>query len=523
MLTRSKRSRARTLTPLLLAALISQAHAVDVTQIGASGTNGTFGIPPWQAGTAGSAGGSANATAAASLDAINRATALGGSGGNGGSGAMGTANMRGGWAGAGGAGGNATAVVSGAPIDSDAYGYATANAGSGGTAGLPGFDGGYGMGTPASGGNGGAASASGVLSGFRRARLDVMAVAGNGGAASGLFSYSGNGGDANAHSDATARTDADSLATSYAGTGDIAGRAKSRAIARTTEAGGQSYAAASSNSKRYATAIANADAYAIGNGTADASAYISTELQGFGTAHSHSTGALGRTIVTGSDMEAQGFGIAGTKSTFGAGGFYTKFDLASAPKRNGINAFSFADGEPPASQVQDELGAHTQVAAALAPAGLQVAGIGVMGATAQTFAGTFSADARYTFTLAGTSSIVVGLLDFSGYDGGSPLSIEFSISNFDSVLLDETFTTVAAAGAYFTDHALALGSFSGDVDLLISFKMKSTTIQAAGFSYLVATGPFAAAAVPEPESLALLLAGLGVLGFVSRRKAAAKH
>ena len=516
----------RSLAPLLLAALVSQAYAADVSQAGTNGAAGSNGTAPAQAGTSGAAGGNISATAGSNVDTSNSATAIGGLGGNGGSGAAGTSSAVGGRAGAGAKGGNATATAATAPLNGDAQSTANAYGGAGGAAGLAGADGGAGAGASAAGGNGGSAVASGQASSLDYATSYVNAVGGNGGFATGAGSLAGNGGTARATATVTAGLSANATASAYGGEGNTAGNANARAIARATQVGGSAYAAAQAAASR-ANVVANADAYTRGNGTATARSYNSFSSVGAATAHSHSAGTSGRSIVTGSTAAADGYyGIAATSATFGAGNVNTHVDLAQSPKSNGTVAYSFADGEPPLSQVADALGSHAQVAAALAAVTPQIAGIGVMGATRDAFAQpdekVYAADARYAFSIDGSTGIFVGLLDFTGYDSGAPIDLDFRISNFGTLLLDESFTSLTAADAYFTDHALQLGTFSGDVDLLISFSLTSATMQGAGISYLVATGALTSA-VPEPGSWAFLLAGLGVLGMLSRRHIAAKR
>ncbi len=92
------------------------------------------------------------------------------------------------------------------------------------------------------------------------------------------------------------------------------------------------------------------------------------------------------------------------------------------------------------------------------------------------------------------------------------MAIDFSVSNFGTLLVSESFTSLASADAYFIDHALSLGMFSGSVNLMLSFTLTGMDAQGADFSYLVASG----ALVPEPAEWVMLLAGLGVFGALAR-------
>jgi hypothetical protein len=104
------------------------------------------------------------------------------------------------------------------------------------------------------------------------------------------------------------------------------------------------------------------------------------------------------------------------------------------------------------------------------------------------------------------------------------LGLSFSVKNFDTTILDQSFTSLTSADSYFTDHALNLGTFSGNTRLTLTFALNSSAAnQGADFSYLLASGPLTVASVPEPEQFVLLLAGLGLMGLVSRRRSTRKE
>jgi hypothetical protein len=116
---------------------------------------------------------------------------------------------------------------------------------------------------------------------------------------------------------------------------------------------------------------------------------------------------------------------------------------------------------------------------------------------------------RYDFTLTGTSSLLGLLSGFNGTDFGGVTFNNFSLVNSAGLSLDGT--KVLDQNGVQTWRLAARPLVADTYHLLVS----GSVLNAKATSYV---GAVAVSAVPEPQTYALLAGGLGLLGYVARRR-----
>jgi hypothetical protein len=145
--------------------------------------------------------------------------------------------------------------------------------------------------------------------------------------------------------------------------------------------------------------------------------------------------------------------------------------------------------------------------------------------------------ATYTFDLAGSRSLSLGLLSFTGYGGGFD-SLLFTVKSGSTTLVSNSFTSFSAAQTYFTDHSLNLGTFAaGTTSIVIDFNLVASSAKGADFSYLLSSltpvaarttrhveaGPVRTPGGPAAAVTAGLQPGMAGSPLVSRLPATSMH
>ncbi|OQW41785.1 MAG: hypothetical protein A4S08_12075 [Proteobacteria bacterium SG_bin4] len=120
----------------------------------------------------------------------------------------------------------------------------------------------------------------------------------------------------------------------------------------------------------------------------------------------------------------------------------------------------------------------------------------------------FSGSCTATFDLGGLASAVGGFMNYAPGSGGTPM---ISALAADGVTILESYD-LAAVAPIVTPGGLNAGEFRG----IFRSEGDIAYLQISG-SYLI-MHDLTVSAVPEPETYAMLLAGLGILGFAVRRR-----
>lgn len=305
-------------------------------------------------------------------------------------------------------------------------------------------------------------------------------------------------------------------------------RATARAISPSTPwvLGGKANADASASSR--GVGFAEASAYAAGNsGHANASSVTNHSFEvGSGAARRYIhpvikagvSAQVGENTANASDVAQQVNSVAMTGFSGGASKVLPNLSGGS----NGIEAFSYADGLLASGQFDSLVNGHNAIKASfVAGAERHLIGIGVIGANYSEFAvgqRVYTGSAQYSYTFDQATDVLLGLMDFSGYDALNPMALDFSIANAGQTLFSRSFMTLSDARGFFVNNAINLGSFVGQVDLAINFSLTADVSQGAAFSYLLAAGSATIAPVPEPSQFAMLLAGLAVVSLTVHRR-----
>jgi hypothetical protein len=372
-----------------------------------------------------------------------------------------------------------------------------------------------------------------------------------GSAATGTASASGGsvngariaGGNSVVRSTVQADSSATSRAFGYGGAGDYvpSGRAYgtsdvySRAVSNGA-ANAQAVSDFTSTSRVRAEAAGGTgpvSAYAdAAKGNADVSAYssalgsaanqaqaLSRGTRGTVNATSVSTGDGGRSVTTNVSVahETQ-ISIAARTSASIGGALPTLANMNQndLPSAVGSYATAHATAAPDAAALNGVLASKPNVAAALADG--EVVGMGTFTggvyqfSSVPTDAYSSVTSANFHFDTAAPGFLTLGLIDNATYGTGFT-KLELRISDADTEIFSQSFDSLVAAQAFFSDHALTLGELgAGSHDLLVTAGFSVTNGQGFGFRYALGVS-----AVPEPQTWMLMLLGATVV--LLRRRA----
>jgi hypothetical protein len=121
----------------------------------------------------------------------------------------------------------------------------------------------------------------------------------------------------------------------------------------------------------------------------------------------------------------------------------------------------------------------------------------------------------------GAGDLELGLIDSQSSNGGFN-TFRFTLTRTGTAtpLIDQTFTSLALAQAYFADNVVDLGSIgTGPQSLNFAFDLNSSSNgDAFNVAFLVAN----VGVVPEPSTLALVGAGVLALVALQRRRSKCK-
>ena len=227
------------------------------------------------------------------------------------------------------------------------------------------------------------------------------------------------------------------------------------------------------------------------------------------------------------------FTTAGSATGYGSGGLIP----------NGANAFAIGTGLPTVASVSAVLngtlngkGALTSNTNVWAQQASFVAGAGLLGAVFPAN-GTLGVEhdintqLDYTFSVPSGkgTTLTIGLLNgtiFNGLAGefaNAGDKLTFSVTDNLASIYSQTFTTLAAAEAFFTDDVLTLGTFTGTNDIGINLDL--VAFDDVGFSgnFLVGTsgtagGGGGGAGVPEPSTIAVFFTALLGWAGINRKR-----
>jgi hypothetical protein len=334
------------------------------------------------------------------------------------------------------------------------------------------------------------ATAVGTARGVGAAAATATATGGAGGNLDfgGSEDQGGNGGDAMATADAVALRGGAANATATATGGQAAG------VGVLSTPGAEGAANATSSATTTRGALAQAQSTAAG---------LSAEAQS--TAQTSFYATVVQSVAT-----APTEGAAATNAIAQAGG------AGQAFVNPGQTAYALTVGDPDKAYTATLIGGEGNIADALLG---PIFGAAILGANYAPDGGgesdTYTATSTIDFVYGG--DLTLGLIgdQQSGFTGGAGFeSIEFTVLAGATTILNQTFSSIAAADSFFGDQVINLGSSYGPgVGLTFTFTLTADGPGGYGLDFVVG------GAVPEPSTWAMTLVGFTGLGFAGYRSA----
>ena len=251
-----------------------------------------------------------------------------------------------------------------------------------------------------------------------------------------------------------------------------------------------------------------------GDATASATTRGGAKAQSLATATGSAATGLSTSKTTQGGITAKTVASSSTESTTTTNAIAQAGGGGQTLVNPGQSAYAFATALPEKSYSTALIGGASNVAGALLGPGEVVLGTSILGAN---LSGDGSATDTYsassTFDFAAKGDLLLGLI--SPLDGAPTdfQQIDFTVTLNGAEVVDEIFTSLAAADAFFADDVINLGSVSGATEITFAYDLVAGG--SGGYGMDLAFG----GAVPEPSTWAMMLIGFGGLGCAGLRRA----
>jgi hypothetical protein len=385
------------------------------------------------------------------------------------------------------------------------------------------------------GGNGGNGSANAGATSMNGGAAATATGTGSAGGAGGTFFGSGkNGGNGgNGAADASATTGSGPATATASATGGAGGNSGEDILDNGGNGGNGGNAVATASATATggaATATATAEGGAAGAVAPGGTGVIGVAGKGDATASATTSGgAKAQSLATATGSTATGLSTSETSLSGITAKTVASSSTESASTTNAIaqaggggqtlvnpgqSAYAFATALPEKPYSTALIGGASNVAGALLGPREVVLGTSILGASLSgdgSVSNTYSASS--TFDFAPKGDLLLGLI--SPLDGAPTdfQQIDFTVTLNGAEVVDEIFTSLATADAFFADDVINLGSVSGATEIKFAYDLVAGG--SGGYGMDLAFG----GAVPEPSTWATMLIGFGGLGYAGLRRA----